>query len=100
MPAVVELPIVALGALKLGWFSALNASQRNSRWPYSPREKTLPSARLTVTLSGALRVFLPVSPNVPVSGREKQPGLNHSVIVRFDRTPVQVWFGRVAWPRS
>ena len=98
-PAVAAVPIVELGYPKLGWFSVPKVSHRNSKWPYSPIEKTLPRARFMVTLSGPLRMFRPELPK-PEVGIAKQVGSNHSVMVRFDRVPLHSLFGRVAWPRS
>ena len=100
-PGVVLLPIVELGVPRFGWLSALNASKRNSKLPASfGIVNTRPTARLTVTLPGVLRIFRPELPNVPASGTEKHEASNHWFFVGFDNTPLQVRLGRVAWPRS
>src|SRR5438270_5744915 len=93
--------MVAVGVPRFGWFSALNASSRNSKLPASfGMVKTRPTARFTVTLPGALRIFRPELPNVPAAGTEKQDASNHLSFVGLPRLPLQVRFGRVAWPRS
>src|SRR2546425_3357634 len=90
--------MVVLGSRRFTWLKALNASQRNCTYLFSPNANFFISPRLTTCELGPSRIPIPELPKRYGPGLSKAPGLNHKLALGFESSGFPIKLGRVPQP--